>query len=353
MAHRAAGRFFRPRRDFLGAAAMTALVVSSWGCGGADAGPAAPEVTREAAASIAAPTGDEGACVAWAEAVCGEAGASSEGCATARESAAILPPSACAEARAKLPATIEKLHRARAACDELVSKLCDDLGRETDTCKLVQEKTPAFPAVRCEHMLDQYDDVVRELEQMEARNKPLTPELAAEQARGDRPSFGPENALVTVVEYADFECPYCAKASETVHQIEKKYGGKVRFVFRQYPLAFHKSARLAAEAALAAHAQGKFWPFHDRLYANQKALEREDLESYAKEVGLDMAKFERALDQGSQGDRVNEDIALGERVGVTGTPTMFVGTQRVRDAGDFAHVSTMIDEALAAAQSGR
>lgn len=293
--------------------------------------------------------GASGPCDAWAEKLCAEVGAQSEGCGQARAAAGVLPPSACNDAMANLPATLTKLKAARSSCDELMTKACNDLGKDTETCKMVEEKTPQFPAERCKQMLEQYDQVIKELKQMEARNAPLSPELAAEQAKGDRPSFGPEDAPFTIVEYSDFECPYCSQAAKTVTQLKEKYGDKVRFVFRQYPLPFHKNAQLAAEASLAAHAQGKFWPFHDKLFENQRALSREDLEKYAEEVGLDMAKFKKALDEHTYADEVKADMELGEKVGVSGTPTMMVGVHRVQNPTDVASVSAIVDRELGAA----
>jgi protein-disulfide isomerase len=305
------------------------------------------EALPDPAAVATGTAGTGGPCDTWAEKLCAETGAQSEGCGQARAASGILPPSACNEAMANLPATITKLKAARSTCDELVTKICNDLGKDTETCKMVQEKTPQFPTERCKQMLGNYDQVLGELKQMEARNAPLSPELAAEHAKGDRPSFGPDDAPFTVVEYSDFECPYCSQAANAVKALKEKYGDKVRFVFRQYPLPFHKNAQVAAEASLAAHAQGKFWPFHDKLFENQKALTREDLEKYALELGLNMEKFKKALDDKTYEAAVKEDMALGEKVGVSGTPTMMVGVHRVQNPSDVGSISALIDKELA------
>jgi protein-disulfide isomerase len=119
-------------------------------------------------------------------------------------------------------------------------------------------------------------------------------------------------------------------------------------VFRQFPLEMHPNAELAAEAALAAHAQGKFWPFHDLLFQNQRDLERASLEKYAQQAGLDMAKFRKALDEHTYDRAVNADVKLGGEAHVAGTPSMFIGTERVENPTDFASLSREIDRRLAA-----
>jgi protein-disulfide isomerase len=177
-------------------------------------------------------------------------------------------------------------------------------------------------------------------------NKPLSKELQATIAKDDAPSFGPDNAKVTIVEFSDFQCPYCSRAADVASKVREKYGDRVRFVFRQYPLPFHPNARGAAEAALAAHAQGKFWEFHDRLFENQQALDREALEKHAKDSGLNVGKFRQALEDKAFAKTVDSDMKLGEKVTVQGTPTMFLNGARVADPTNFDAVSKMIDEAL-------
>jgi protein-disulfide isomerase len=303
--------------------------------------------------SAPAPSGSAaagGVCDQWSAAVCKEAGDTAEACEQARAGAKLLPDGACQSALQQLPTTLERVKGARSLCDSLVTKLCADLGPESQSCKLVKEKTPGMPASQCEEMMGSYGEVLGELQKMEKQNAPLTVEVAAAQAAGDGPSFGPPNAKVTVIEYSDFECPYCSRAASVVQQLKKKYSDRVRFVFRQFPLPMHRNAALAAQAALAAHAQGKFWELHDKMFANQRALDRESLEGYAKDIGLDLAKFKKALDDSSYDAAVKADIALGEQIGVSGTPTMIINTQRVPNATDFASVSAMIDGELAAAK---
>jgi protein-disulfide isomerase len=214
---------------------------------------------------------------------------------------------------------------------------------------MVTEKSKELPADQCDGMMKEYPKVLAELQQMEAMNKPLDEEQAKSISAGDHPAFGPEDAKVTVVEFSDFQCPYCSRAAETVGQIKEKYSDKARFVFRQFPLSFHKDAHLAAQASLAAHAQGKFWPFHDLLFENQQALGREELEGYAEKAGLNMSKFNAALDNKAYAQQVDDDLELGKKVFVQGTPTVFVNGVRVQNATDFAAISAAIEDELAKA----
>jgi protein-disulfide isomerase len=296
--------------------------------------------------------GDGESCTTLATKICDQAGAESSTCASVKKTTSLISANTCAVALADIDYTMQQLAAAGQPCADLSKRLCADLGPESSTCKMVQDQTPQMPGEQCEQMLDQYDKVLADLQQMEARNKPLEAEAIAKIAAGDVPSYGPEDATVTVVEFSDFECPYCSLAAAAVDQAKEKYGDRVRFVFRQFPLSFHQQAHLAAQASLAAHAQGKFWEFHDKLFANQKQLGRDALEGYAKELGLDMDAFNKALDDGTYKDTVDAELALGQEVFVQGTPTMFVNGARVSNSTDAATVSAAIDAALGATPGG-
>ncbi len=161
-------------------------------------------------------------------------------------------------------------------------------------------------------------------------------------------TLGPDDALVTIVEWSDFECPYCARNAPVIANVRAKYGDQVRIVYRHYPMAFHRNAMLAAEAAAAAAAQGKFWPYHERLWANFGKLTRADLEGYAKAIGLDMPTFRTALDEHRYRNAILAEAATAEAFGVDGTPTMFINGSPIvgsREQADFdriidAHVQT-------------
>ena len=164
---------------------------------------------------------------------------------------------------------------------------------------------------------------------------------------GDAPTLGPADATVTVVEFGDFQCPYCGDVEPVLQQLLVTYEGQIRLAFKQFPLWFHSHAYLAAEAALAAQAQGAFWPYHDRLYASQGALLREDLESYAAELGLDLDAFRTALDAHTYAPAVDADLAQGEALGVPGTPCFFVNGRMGAGALPYEALAAVIDEELA------
>jgi len=176
------------------------------------------------------------------------------------------------------------------------------------------------------------------------------PDAVAVDASG-APSQGPASAKVVVIEFGDFECPYCGEEEPIVTQMLSDYSGRIRFVFEEFPLnAIHPYAELAAEAALAANAQGHFWPYHDALYANQSALGRSDLDAYASTLGLNMSEFDAALDNHTFQPAVAADLALGASVGVDGTPTFFVNGIPVVGAVPYSELQTVINRELAAAQ---
>ncbi|WNG56368.1 thioredoxin domain-containing protein [Archangium gephyra] len=159
---------------------------------------------------------------------------------------------------------------------------------------------------------------------------------------------GPENAPITIVEFSDFQCPYCSRANESVEQVLKAYPNQVRLVFRHFPLDFHQQAPKASEAALCAQDQGKFWEMHDKLFANQKALEVPALKGYAKELSLDTGKFDKCLDSGEKGAIVQADLAEGKKVGVNGTPAFFINGILLSGAQPFDEFKSVIDAELQA-----
>ncbi|HET6150470.1 MAG TPA: thioredoxin domain-containing protein [Polyangia bacterium] len=163
---------------------------------------------------------------------------------------------------------------------------------------------------------------------------------------GDAPVKGPSGAKITLIEFSDFQCPFCSRVNPTLKQIEDDYKGKVKIAFRNLPLPFHDKAHLAAEAALAAHEQGKFWPMHDKLFANQQALDRPNLDKYAQELGLNMAKFSAALDSGKFKDKVDQDAKEGASFGATGTPTFFINGTRLVGAQPPEKFKEVIDAEL-------
>lgn len=145
-------------------------------------------------------------------------------------------------------------------------------------------------------------------------------------APGDRPARGPEDAPVTIVEFTDYECPFCRRYHRrTYGRLLDAYEGEIRYVVRNFPLSsIHPHARKAAEAAACAHNQGQFWKYHDHLFENADALEEADLERYARDLGLSGPAFDRCLESGAESETVAADVAAGKRLGIRGTPTFFV-----------------------------
>jgi len=140
---------------------------------------------------------------------------------------------------------------------------------------------------------------------------------------------GPANAPITLLEYGDYECPYCGAAHPVVQEVRRLLGNQVRFVYRHFPLTnIHPHAEPAAESAEAAGAQGRFWAMHDMLFEHQDALDVEDLVAYAEATGLDVPRFVRELGDGTYRARVREDFVSGVRSGVNGTPTFYVNGLR-------------------------
>jgi protein-disulfide isomerase len=163
------------------------------------------------------------------------------------------------------------------------------------------------------------------------------------------PAKGPAAAPVTIVEFSDFECPFCVRAEPTVKQILDTYGDKVRLVFKDFPLPNHARAPKAAEAAHCAGAQGKYWEMHEKLFASGGKLEVADLKAQAREIGVDGAKFDQCLDSGEKAPLVAANKKAGEAVGVTGTPAFFVNGRLLSGAQPFEEFKKVIDKELASA----
>ncbi len=166
---------------------------------------------------------------------------------------------------------------------------------------------------------------------------------------GTEPSFGGKDVAVTIVEFSDFQCPYCAKGVEIMNQIKKTYGNKVKIVFKNFPLSFHKDAAKAAEAALCANEQSsdKFWKLHDAMFADQSGLAIDGLKAKAGKVGLDQKKFDECLDSGKMKAAVDGTVKEGMDVGVKSTPTFYVNGMLINGAQPFEIFKELIDSELA------
>ena len=164
------------------------------------------------------------------------------------------------------------------------------------------------------------------------------------------PVVGAANAPVTIVEFSDFQCPFCQRAAPTLKHVREAYGDKVRVVWKDFPLTqIHPQALKAAEAGQCAAEQGKFWEFHDHLFGNQQALQPDDLKKSAADVGLDAAKFNACFDSSKFADKVQAGMEAGRRLGVNSTPTMYLNGRVISGAQPYEVFASMIDEELSRA----
>jgi protein-disulfide isomerase len=183
-----------------------------------------------------------------------------------------------------------------------------------------------------------------------APSAPSVPSGPVDVSEAGNPSMGDAKAPVTIIEFSDFECPFCGRyVTQTYPQIKKDYvdTGKVRIVFRDYPLPFHSNAQKAAEAAECADDQGKFWEMHSKLFSNQQALSVANLKKYAGELALDQTKFDECLDSGKHAAEVQQDLADGSAAGVSGTPSFFVNGMLLVGAQPYSEFKKLIDAELA------
>ncbi len=161
--------------------------------------------------------------------------------------------------------------------------------------------------------------------------------------------IGDPNAKVEIIEYSDFECPFCGRFFPTVKRILKEYKGKVKFAYRHFPLSFHPEAQKAAEASECAAEQGKFWQMHDKIFQAQNTpdFNVQGWKKFAKQLGLNTAKFNKCLDSGKYADKVKKDLQEGTQLGITGTPTTFINGEAITGAYPYSYVKAVIDKYLA------
>ncbi|OFZ15276.1 MAG: hypothetical protein A2X86_08100 [Bdellovibrionales bacterium GWA2_49_15] len=234
---------------------------------------------------------------------------------------------------------------------------------EKEVDKLIQERS-----IPKEHINDQMRERIKKFLAME-KKKELLEKWLAEQTKKSpvevyiakptwpvfeipiegAPFTGPSDAKVTLVEYSDFQCPFCAKGAQIVAELKKKYGKKIKVVFKNFPLPFHKQAMPAALAGLCANEQGaeKFWSMHDKMFADQAKLEIVDLKATAKSIGLDTKKFDACLDTSKYESVVTKDMEQGGSIEVKSTPTFFVNGHIINGARDVEFFSELIDQELA------
>ncbi|MEK6576743.1 MAG: DsbA family protein [Nitrospirota bacterium] len=172
------------------------------------------------------------------------------------------------------------------------------------------------------------EEIKKILSKLRVEGPPPQPPAEAEVSIDDDPFMGKKDAPLTLIEFSDFQCPFCARFSiETLPLLKKEYieTGRLKLVFRDFPLGFHQFAQKAAEAVNCAGEQGKYWEMHDRIFQNQSAMKVEDLKGHARQINLNQDLFTACLESGKYDKEIKKDIDDGTRAGVTGTPTFFLG----------------------------
>ena len=197
--------------------------------------------------------------------------------------------------------------------------------------------------------VEQAHAVLKEL-QKQGPVRPRVLEDPVKLALAGAPSFGPANAKVTITVFSDFQCPYCALSAPKALAVAAQYPKDVRLVFKQFPLDFHSQAFAAAEASLAAHAQGKFWPLHDKMFANYRQISPANILKWAQESGIDMKTFQADLQAGKFRATVERETKEGMTAGVMGTPTFFINGKRYNGPFELETLKPILEGELKAAQ---
>jgi protein-disulfide isomerase len=229
--------------------------------------------------------------------------------------------------------------------DAEVQKVYDENKSQLGNQTLDQVKPRIVEFLKQQKAGERQQAFVDELKAKYKTTVSLKPPVVEVSAAG-RPARGPDKAPITIIEFSDYQCPYCKRAHVTVEQVMQTYGDKVKLVYRDYPLPFHENARPAAEAAACANAQGKFWEYHQKLWGASD-LSTEKLKAMAGEIGLDQKKFDECLAKQEFKAVIDKDIADGASVGVSGTPAFFINGRMLSGAQPFEKFKEVIDEELA------
>jgi protein-disulfide isomerase len=248
--------------------------------------------------------------------------------------------------------TLEQLQQSEivdkvpAPSDADVQKLYDDNKEQLGGQSFEDVKDKLVDYLKSRAAQSRYNAYVAELKKKYPTKIALRPPTV-DVALGDLPPLGPADAKVTIVEFSDYECPFCKRAESSVDQVKQTYGDKVRIAYRNYPLPFHQSARPAAQAALCANEQGKFWEMHDKLMA-ARDLSAANLQQIASDVGLDRRKFDECVAAERGKEVIDKDLAAGQAAGVNGTPAFFINGRLLDGAQPFEKFQEIIDEELEA-----
>ncbi|MCA9708631.1 MAG: thioredoxin domain-containing protein [Myxococcales bacterium] len=241
----------------------------------------------------------------------------------------------------KLDAQVEEAKGQTKRIDELEKQVAELSSQLVSAQSQVAEAQVDIEALKKEHVKPT----------PEARPGRPDPEAYYAVKIGNAQARGPDDALVTIVTWSDFQCPYCSRVSPTIDSLLKTYGGDLRYVFKHNPLGFHTNARPAAIAAEAAGEQGKFFEMHDKLFANQRDLTEKNFIAWARELGLDVKKFKRDLDSATIADRVDRQQQEGMALGARGTPSFFINGRFLSGAQPETSFKALIDDELGKARA--
>jgi len=235
---------------------------------------------------------------------------------------------------------------AKPPCGELADRLCAHFGNGSEMCVFVEHQTQRFRKEFCQGKLDKFEETVAELSRYhEARELIAAP--AQKSQHVEVPATGPRDAPVVLTVFCDFAAPDCGRLSPLHNFVKNLYGDKLRLVYRQFPLVKNRDARLAAEASLAANAQGKFWEYHDVLFSNQHDQSRVALERYAKAAGLKLPEFNKALDNHTYALDVDADKERGKSLFVSELPAVFANGRSGATPYGVVELAQVVDESIA------
>jgi protein-disulfide isomerase len=233
--------------------------------------------------------------------------------------------------------------------DAEITKIYDENKEQLNNAPLEQVKGQIVEYLQRKAVQARRDAVVEELKKKYPTKVALKPPVV-EVSLGSTPPKGSPTAPVTIIEFSDYQCPFCKRVEPTVQEVLKAYGpDKVRFAYRNFPLPFHSDARPAAEAAGCAAEQGKFWEYHEKLMA-AKDLSADNLKKLAGEVGVDQKQFDGCVAAQKFKDAIEKDVEAGEAAGVNGTPAFFINGRMLDGAQPFEKFKEVIDEELASAK---
>ena len=253
-----------------------------------------------------------------------------------------------AKARSITPEALMKaevIEKITAPTDDEIKKVYEENKEALQNAPLDSVKTKIVDYLKSQRSGQRQQAFVEELK----KKYPTKVSLKApviEVSTGGRPVLGPATAPITIIEFSDYECPFCKRAEPAMQQVLDTYKDKIKFVYRHYPLPFHQHARPASEAALCANAQGKFWEYHKKAMASA-SLAEETLKQIGKDVGLDAAKFDTCFKNKEFTKDIDKDLEDGQSVGVNGTPAFFINGHMLSGAQPFEKFKETIDAALA------